>query len=130
MSDSKEKALRLHEAGCNCSQAVVCAFCDRYGVEEATAMRMAAAFGGGMRKGEVCGAVAGALMVLGMKHGAASPGEADRKAEANAKTKEFMEGFKQRHGSYLCRELLRAAGQKICPQVIAGAVEMLDEFGC
>lgn len=127
---NKDKAQQLHDTGCNCSQAVLCTFCGKYGVDQATAMRMAAAFGGGMRKGEVCGAVAGALMVLGLKHGASSPEQADRKVEANAKTKEFMDAFKNRHGSYLCRELIRAAGQKVCPQVIGGAAELLDEFGC
>ena len=130
MGENAEKAVMAHQSGCNCSQAVAATFCEKYGIAREDVMRMAAAFGGGMRRGEVCGAVTGALMVLGMKHGARDSGDKARKAEADAKTAEFMKTFQERHGSYLCRELIKAAGRKVCPEVIAGAADILDEFGC
>lgn len=129
MSEKTEKAAELHSQGCNCSQAVVGAFCEKYGLDQKDAIRMAAGFGGGMRRGEVCGAVTGALMVLGLKDGARAPEEKDRKADADSKTADFMKAFQERNGSYLCRDILKAAGKKICPKVINDAVEMLEERG-
>ena len=129
VSEKGDKALELFEAGCNCSQAVLAAFCEKYDLEPEAAMRMAAAFGGGMRRGEVCGAVTGALMVLGLRDGARKPEEQDRKKEANARTIAFMKAFEERYGSYLCRDLIKAAGKKVCDQVVPGAAELLVEQG-
>ena len=53
----------------NCSQAVLGAYADDYGLTVAQAMKVAACFSGGVRKGEVCGAVSGAIMVIGLKYG-------------------------------------------------------------
>lgn len=128
MSDKVEKALNAFERGANCCQAAVCAFSGESGMDEATAMRMGAAFGGGMRRGEVCGAVVGALMALGLRYGADKPEDQERKAAANAKTAEFMKTFQERYGSYLCRELIKANGKKICDTAIAGAVALVEEM--
>ena len=69
--DHGEKAVKLFESGYNCAQAVAAAFADVTGLEEKQAARMASAFGGGMgRLREVCGAVTGAAVVLGLRHGA------------------------------------------------------------
>ena len=63
-----EVAVDCFEEGFNCSQAVVSAFAPELGLDRETALRVAAAFGGGMgRTGETCGAVSGALMVIGMQ---------------------------------------------------------------
>lgn len=126
MSEKQDEALKLFAGDCNCNQAVIGAMGVGYGVPFADCLRMGAAFGGGMRRGEVCGAVTGALMALGLKFGADAPGQADRKAEANAKTIEFMKAFEERFGSCICRELIKANGKKICEQAIAGAVGILE----
>ena len=55
----QEKATELHESGCNCCQAVLGACCDKWKMDPDTAYRLGAFFGGGMRRGEVCGAVTG-----------------------------------------------------------------------
>lgn len=128
MSNTVETALERFNRGANCCQATICAFCGENGLNEETAMRMGAAFGGGMRRGEVCGAVVGALMALGLRHGADKPEEQDRKAAANAKTSAFMKAFQERYGSYLCRELIKANGKKVCETAIAGAVALLEEM--
>ena len=65
----QEKATTLHESGSNCCQAVLGACCDHWNMDEDTAYRLGAFFGGGMRRGEVCGAVTGALMALGLEYG-------------------------------------------------------------
>ena len=64
-----EKALELFANNFNCSQGVFTAFATEMGMDEKLALRIATNFGGGERKGELCGAVAGALMVLGLRCG-------------------------------------------------------------
>ncbi len=129
MSEHSDQSIKLFNEGCNCCQAVVASRAGEFGVDDATAMAMGAAFGGGMRRGEVCGAVVGGLMLVGLKYGAKTAADQDQKAVANGKTIEFMDAFKAKYGSYLCRELIKnAGGKKICPVVIAGAEELFEEM--
>ena len=67
--DHKEKALNYFSQKLHCSQAVLAAFADECGITEEQALKLGSCFGGGMRKGEVCGAVTGALMALGLLYG-------------------------------------------------------------
>ena len=60
MEDRIQKAVALFKEGYNCSQSVVGAFADLYGFDQATAMRFAASFGGGIgRMRMTCGAAWG-----------------------------------------------------------------------
>ena len=93
--------------GFNCAQSVLFSFCDDLWLDEETALKLSCGFGGGMgRKGEVCGAVTGGILVLGLKFGR---GKNDARLQADityAKVRQFMERFDEKHGSCLCRELL------------------------
>ena len=122
-----DEALKLNSQGCNCAQAVSGAHCERYGVDQATVMRLASGLGGGLRCGEVCGAASGAVLVIGLRHGFSIP--VDQKAKENCakRTVAFMEAFKKRFGALTCRELLEASGRGICNSLIKGAAEMLDQ---
>ena len=63
-----EKAIKLYKEEFNCSQAIFSAYTEELGIDEQTAVRVASSFGGGIaRTGKTCGAVTGALMVIGMK---------------------------------------------------------------
>ena len=64
--ESIEKARNARKKGYNCAQAVVCAFCERFGVDEQTAFRLAEGFGFGMGSMETCGAVSAMTMVAGL----------------------------------------------------------------
>ena len=65
-----EKAAELFLQGYNCAQAVAVAFCDLMGMDAHTAAKLSSSFGGGMgRLREVCGAVSGMLMVVGVLYG-------------------------------------------------------------
>ena len=65
MENKKEKAMNLFENGCNCSQAVLLAFAEDFGLDEEKAAALAVPFGGGMSKqGKTCGCLSGALMVI------------------------------------------------------------------
>lgn len=99
-----ERAEVLFRSGCNCSQAVFVAFADALGMDEETALRVSSGFGGGLaRQREVCGAVAGATMVLGMRHG-------PDKAKVYAAVQAFCEKYRAACGSIICRELLEGTG--------------------
>ena len=64
-----EKAVDLYGKNFNCSQAVLTAFAEDFGLSEKMALSLGTSFGGGARNGQMCGAVSGALMVLGLKFG-------------------------------------------------------------
>ena len=82
-----------------CSQAVFGAFSPELGLSKEQALKIGACFGSGMRKGEVCGACTGALMVLGLKYG-------ESKEKSNEVCERFLDEFKKKNGSYICNELL------------------------
>jgi len=108
MSEYANKAVGLfREGGCNCAQAVCAAFCDVTGLDERTAMRVSSSFGGGMgRMREVCGAVSGALMVIGMMLAPEDPTDKPAKTEHYRIIQEYAARFRERNGSIVCRELL------------------------
>jgi C_GCAxxG_C_C family probable redox protein len=105
--DYAKKAEELFKNGCNCSQAVLLAFSDVTGLDEETSLKLASSFGGGMgRMREVCGAVSGALMVLGIAKGYSDLSDNNAKKEHYALVQEFARRFKEENGSIICRELL------------------------
>jgi C_GCAxxG_C_C family probable redox protein len=108
-------------------------------------MKMASGFGAGMaKKQEVCGAVTGAIMVIGLKHGQAREDDKAAKEEAYRLSRELMDRFQARFNSCLCRELLpgidlateagheryKAEGwsEKICRPCVRFAVGILEEI--
>ena len=69
------KAKRLFkEGGYNCCQAVVMAYNDIFGLDDATAAAISSGFGAGMgRMREVCGSVSGMVILTGLIRPAADP---------------------------------------------------------
>ena len=99
-----DRAEALFKDGCNCSQAVFAAFADEFSLDEELAKKVACGLGGGVgRLREVCGAVSGAAMVLGMR----ANGD---KAAAYPKIQEFAAKYRAETGSIVCRELLAGTG--------------------
>ncbi len=91
----------------NCSQSVFSAFATRLGLDKETALKLASPFGGGVaRRGEICGAVSGALLVLGLARGADEPAGKD---EIYRLSQEFMRLFEEKHATVICRDLLSTA---------------------
>ena len=65
-----DAAVQAFLEGYNCAQAVAVAFSDLTGLDKDLSARLASPFGGGMgRMREVCGAVSGMLMVVGILYG-------------------------------------------------------------
>lgn len=139
----QEKALDYFSRGFHCSQAVLAAYADQCGLSEEQALKLGACFGSGMRKGEVCGACSGALMVLGSLYGQVClSGEESRRVE-NEVNDRMMKGFEEACGSCLCREILGCdistpEGKQYarqnnlfkerCPRMVAVAVDVLEEI--
>ena len=139
----KEKALELFKKKYHCSQAVLAAFAEECGLTEKQALKLGACFGGGMRKGEVCGACTGALMVLGSLYGQYDKTDLISRETADKVSDKMMEGFAAISGSYLCKDLLECdistdegivyalehnLFTEFCPQMVANAVDVLEQI--
>ncbi len=102
-----DNAKKLFESGCNCCQAVFCAFLDETNLSKEDALRISAGFGGGFgRLREVCGAVSGMTMVLSNKFASTDPNNKEEKAALYALIQKAAGEFKEENGSIICRELL------------------------
>ena len=144
MTEKQESALACFGRGLNCSQAVVSVFCEEYGLDKTTALKLACGLGGGFRSGEVCGAVSGAILIIGLKDGQGTAEDTVSKASCYAKTEEFIKAFKQKHDTILCREIIgfdisTEEGKKLsqdksifrakCDEVVRSAVCLLEDSG-
>ena len=150
MSNMKSKnqvAVEKFLAGYNCAQSVLYAYGPALGLDGETALKVATGLGAGIgRRGEVCGALTGGILVLGLKYGRGGQQGRSATEETYQKTLELMARFEERHGSCLCRVLLdgcdlqTAEGQRFfkehdllhetcvgCVQTVVEALaEMLD----
>ena len=141
--DHGMKAAELFLSGYNCAQAVAVAFCDVTGQTEQQAARMASSFGGGMgRLREVCGAVSGMYLVLGMLYGYDVPGDDAAKKVLYGRVQALAEKFRAENGSIVCREILKNPpsdpnptprtaefyAKRPCAKMVLTAGRLMDEF--
>ena len=137
---NSEIAAELFNGGFNCAASVLSGFCEDYELDTELAAKLACGLGGGCGDGEVCGAVSAAVMVVGLKYGQHIHGDMGTKANCYAKTKQFMDAFKEKHGIVTCRGLLagleglgeeEAANERrrLCSQYVKDAAEILEEQG-
>jgi C_GCAxxG_C_C family probable redox protein len=107
VENETSRATQYFDQGFSCSQSIVAAFGVEYGLDLQQALRVAGAFGGGMaRMGETCGAVTGALMVIGLLYGKTRPEDEAAKEKTYQVVHQFVDQFKAQNGSILCRDLL------------------------
>jgi C_GCAxxG_C_C family probable redox protein len=138
-----EHSVACFREGLNCAQAVLSAYGPQFGLDHETAIRIARALGSGMGMGETCGAVTGALMVIGLKHARVKGGFLFSKDKTEDIAREFVARFKARNKTTECRELLgcdvsvfeglRTAKKekhfkKRCPTFVQDAAEILEEI--
>ncbi len=143
MSEKSNKAKELFLQGYNCAQAVSAVFADNYGISQNDILKMSCGFGGGIRSAEVCGAVSGAVMVIGMKYGNGTVNSPEVKASCYEKTVEFINMFREKNKSIVCRDLLgldifKDDGMKkaqeanlfqtTCIDMITDAVNLLEQL--
>ena len=135
--------------GFNCAQAVFSTYCNELGLDQEIALRIAGGFGGGMGHiGETCGAVTGAIMLIGLKHGKVKAYDNPARERTYALVQEFTRRFVERNGSVKCTELLgcdisspkelvnareERLFETICPKLVEDSseiIEVLLELDC
>jgi C_GCAxxG_C_C family probable redox protein len=127
--------------GFDCSQVVLRHYAEAFGITQEQANKIGAGFGGGMGIGETCGALTGAMIVLGMEYGHYEETHMEQKNIMNVKREEFLNEFQKRYSGYSCKELLKhdiskpEEMQKIldegllfdfCPQLVEDVIRILD----
>ena len=101
-----EYGAKIFLDGMNCAQAVFSSFSADYGLSASVACKIAGGLGSGARTGELCGAVSGAVLVIGLKYGQEKIGDSAAKQKCNEETEEFMLRFRSANGNVVCRNLL------------------------
>ncbi len=137
MAEKRDEAVALFRSGFNCAQAVLRTHGAEGRLASHQALELASGFGGGMRRGATCGAVTGAIMVLGLRAGIHDASDAAGKARIGEAVTELCRRFESQHRSIVCRELLgcdldeaRARGllQSVCPAFVESASRILDDL--
>jgi C_GCAxxG_C_C family probable redox protein len=105
--DRIEVVVSQFKEGFNCAQAILSTYAPLFGIDRKKALKIATPFGAGLgRMGEVCGAVSGALMVLGLDLGRASIEDIDAEEKTYTFVREFIDRFEEKNKSIFCKELL------------------------
>ena len=144
MQSKAEISVEIFNNGFNCAQSVLCSHCEEFGLSEDIAKKVSCGFGAGMGYiDEVCGAVSGALMLIGLRNGKYIESNAELKEKTYSMVKEFTDKFKKEHGTINCTELInydlskeedlskaRASGvfKKVCPMLVKRSVELTEEI--
>lgn len=104
--DLVSEAQALFGGPYNCAQAVLAPFAERFGLPRETAFTIATPFGGGIgHTGQVCGAVSGAMMAIGLAQGTAI-GDIAQKETCYTLARAFHARFLARHNAITCPGLL------------------------
>ena len=139
-----KEAVSVFLKGFLCSQAILSTYGTQYGLETKIALKLSSPFGAGMgRLGNICGAVNGALMVIGLKYGNSKVSESKKKEKTFTIAREFIKKFESQNESIICKKLLncdistlegrnKAIKDKyfieICPKFVQDAAEILEEL--
>lgn len=139
-----DQALSSFNNGFTCSSSVLSAFSEDLGLDCETARKIACGFGAGISKsGNICGAVSGAILVIGLKYGKTKQGDEAATKKTRALVREFMQEFTQCHGSVNCTELLgynlsnpdeyiKARESRLfvtkCPELVCDAAAILEKI--
>jgi len=134
----KKDALGLFHEGYNCAQAILAAYGDMFGLERENAFKIGAPFGGGVANtGDTCGAVIGALMVIGLRYGSVKPAGWLKRAKLYRNSKSFMKRFTIVCGSHRCEDLKcyyrsnnpeNVRMKTYCTHIVEKAVNILEDL--
>lgn len=139
-----QKAVQLFLEGYSCSQSICAAFCEQVDLDREIILRLAAGFSGGIgRQGRTCGALSGAVIILGLFAGSHDHSDKDARDKTHALVRELFSEFADYYGSVDCRDILgldistkdgyaRAKEQKlfetVCPRFVQSTAILLEEF--
>lgn len=139
-SASVNYAVELMLDGFMCSEAVVMAFAKEFGLKPEIALKISSGFAGGMAQGKTCGAVTGAIMLIGLKYGAGLQRDQYLKERCFQVTQEFSHRFMMRRKSLECDDILilnqidprdpeemkHLREKRLCDKIVKDAVEILE----
>lgn len=139
--ERSQTAIERFEEGFSCSQAVLSAFSDAFGLDTHLALKISQPFGGGIaHRGEMCGAVSGALMVIGLKYGRTQAEDTPARERTYESVTHFIKEFENLHGSIICKDLLgydlgseeeykkaenEGLFETLCPKFVKNAADIL-----
>jgi C_GCAxxG_C_C family probable redox protein len=142
MSNQIQKAISIFRSGRNCAQAVLTAFSDDLNFDNDFATEISSGFGGGMgRLQEICGAVTGAFMVLGIYNSRKYTDKDEIRDHTYAMIQEFNKQFSAIHHTNNCRLLLgldlktnegrqtmleQNLSESVCEKCVADSVRILE----
>jgi C_GCAxxG_C_C family probable redox protein len=141
--DHVAEAVELFSSGLNCCQAVLSVFSEELGIANETALKTGFPFGGGIcGSGRICGALTGAIMVIGLKYDTTDKSNYDVRNLCKENTNRLIEAFELAHGSVNCNDLLgfdisnkvdsesKVKSQyfnNICPKFLETVIVFLEE---
>ncbi len=143
MAPKRERAKDIFYYKYNCAQTVLCVFAQDIGLSEKQALALTLGLSGGFKSREMCGAVAAAVMVIGVKCSDYSDDAIETKNYCTKKVHEFMDKFKKANGSVVCADLItedmfsgdeqvhKAAYRQVkqvCPKVVDDSIAILEEM--
>lgn len=140
-----EKVVSRFKDKFNCAQSILSSYSTQYGLDNDTALKLATGFGGGIAKfGRTCGAVSGAIMVIGLKYGMGLNDGTEMREKTYQVIRKFSDQFQEINGSVICRELLLGCDintpegmdyynqneffEKKCLQYVKNVAEILEEI--
>lgn len=140
----RKSASFLYKDGFRCCQAVLLSFAGQFDLNPEIATRIATGFGGGVsRLGEMCGAVTGAVMAIGLKFGQTNKEDEKGREITYYYVEEFIDQFKTRNASINCKELIgldlntpeglkrcrdEKINEKVCKKFVEDAEEILTKI--
>lgn len=132
----------MSSKGCNCAQIVFSYFAEKNGLDINKSLKITSAFGGGMGKGDVCGAITGAYMALGLIYG--NDLENSDRSILKEKIKEFDLEFQKISMERRCEDILGVnVGDKekvmefakknpdfkvICPKLVINSINIIEKL--
>jgi C_GCAxxG_C_C family probable redox protein len=107
MDTKPDQAAATFINGFNCAQAVFSTYAENFGIDRTNALKISCGFGAGMgRRQEVCGAISGAILLIGCKYGKTIREDNAANDLTYKLVRELCEKFIAKYGSISCKELL------------------------
>ena len=132
MESRKNNAIELHNKGYNCAQSVALTYADLVDMEPAQLFKITEGFGlGGGNMQGTCGAISGALALVGLLNSSGDLENPATKAQTYSLNKEILQNFQDRNGSVICHELKGVNSGKMlrsCPDCIMDACEFFEKL--
>ena len=143
MTNAADQAVEMFSQRYNCAQSVLACCGAKFGLGRDLAVRLAAGLGGGLARGDTCGAVSGAILALGLRFASLDPQDGAAKAKVYNLARQLQWRFEQRNKTVRCNDLLgcdmatpegqrqaREKGlfQSLCPKLVKDAAEIAEEM--